>query len=1536
MEKYKTLLIIFFLFTVNSLFSQPDNTALGDVQVAAPEVASLAKFSEASNNHFTGAASISIPIEVLQEGNIQVPISVNHQASGVRVGDVSSRVGLNFSLSGSGVISRTILGIEDEDDNGYLNTNYDYNLQQVLTNVSLGLADGEPDLWSYSLPGGPSGKFIINKSINEIVQYPRTDVKIEVSGNDLEEFTITTPDGTKYLFGQAGNENYDGYIQVGELPQAFAPSEPKKANARNATGPRRQHTEWYLRKIVSYDDNYEINYTYTAKEYIMLSPASEQYSKVFSNRTTSDPGFLQAEQGFGEGSESVGSFNVLAANNGRTIHPLYASIQMFEPKELTSITTSTTRVDFIEGTSKRQDLDAAPYSDSEIANNLARPSYLMYPLAQIKVSGIGGSPYCKTVNFSYDYFKAFANPTHSFDVRLKLNSIQEVTCNGTGEIVNPYIFDYYTDDNLGFDFVSWRLTKERDAYGYYNAESINNSKKFTIPATILSASHGSSVVTLSHGEAKRQTEFEPMRYGSLKSVKYPEKGKTEFIYEANSIKRVTYDTTEVAGKFRPTLSNCALNSSSNTACCGTQYGYQIYNFDQGEIDSLLIRIYIQNVGCMSEPGVPYEGFVLLVVRDMVTGNLIGTLKEGNSTSLIDSITIDMKSAYPSMMAGRDYQFELEVTECRGFLFFRKKQINETVSNELVGGLRLAAQHSYDRSNNLLTSRFYDYSRKDEPGVSSGVVYKKPYFGQVISGGDITAVNSSGFSYNNFFVKFSWNSTPILSLTDIQGYHIGYQSIREYQSNGAFTDFVFKTRSLDSELGNTLLPYPIAPLQYFYDNGKPSSREQGGNDGSADFIVSHQGFHAGSFTQSISQNQAARVETESGEAGTLHLANRFNWQHSGFYRTFRDTIIKDGVRTVVHYAYPTFPPEHLQPTEITMTNSDGEVTVNKTRFSHEIVADGDLPNQSVYQEMIDRNMVAVPIEQTREIDGTLVSGTRSEFNIFHGDPYLEKVSQYETTWDTLGNEVQTGWELLGTIDEYYDFGKKKKLTRKHWSPMEYEYHPVHRLPTKKTFLNFEWNYAYHAGSRLISRITDIDGQYTDFRWDGLARVDSIISRLGAIKVDFTYKYAGQDVSRPQTYIQQKTTFTPVTGSDLQEQTVWSYFDDLSRPFQTVKQAYSADSGFDVVSAIEYDDYSRPYKQFEEFEIASSGGHSVVVPANTPFTLTTYEETSLNRPMSSTPPSWHTTIFEYGANTAADAVMNLRTGAAYTAGLLTKAVVIDPNLHKSIVFKDKRNRPVLNRKEGKTTVDRADTYSLFDAKERPFIIVPPAATLTTTPELIFKTFYDGANNPVFKKIPDMAIMEMRFNDRDLMIAQQRGNLRKDGKWIITQYDDYGRPEQTGLNSTPTTVNEVWTKSFYDGDQNVDLINAPNFINSGLLNFQNPKRNIGKLTASQAEVLNGNQLIGIRNISFFNYDDHGRVIFQPTRNHRGGWVITSSKYDFADNLTQADRIFYLSEPPNPEYKDTINNTYDHQARLIDSYHSMRDESRQHISRLAYTAKR
>ena len=313
---------------------------------------------------------------------------------------------------------------------------------------------------------------------------------------------------------------------------------------------------------------------------------------------------------------------------------------------------------------------------------------------------------------------------------------------------------------------------------------------------------------------------------------------------------------------------------------------------------------------------------------------------------------------------------------------------------------------------------------------------------------------------------------------------------------------------------------------------------------------------------------------------------------------------------------------------------------------------------------------------------------------------------------------------------------------------------------------------------------------------------------------------------------------------------------------------------------------PDKEYEPFEGANGTGDFAVLPPNTPFQKTDYEASPLNRVVSITPPDWnYPNTQEYAANTAADLVHQYELGpnSYYAPDLLFKNTEIDGNGNKTITFSDKRGKKVLVRKTNSSETEKNDLYYLFDDKERRTIIIPPSASLST-PDLIYTKLYDGADNVIEKKIPDKEKMEMVYEVRDLPIASRGGNLRADGKWMVTEYDDYGRPEKTGLNTSPTTVNELWAKNLYDGNQSVNFNSfVPPFGNN---NLNNPKITIGKLTATQVEVLNGNQMSNFRILTFFNYDDYGRIAHQPQIHHRDGAIVNLFDYDFADNVTKHSR--------------------------------------------------
>src|SRR5437016_4892618 len=83
----------------------------------SPEVASLGRYGSYEVNYYTGVPDISIPIYDIQVGELRLPISISYHASGIKVTETPSRIGLGWSLSAGGTITRKIQGKPDEQPN---------------------------------------------------------------------------------------------------------------------------------------------------------------------------------------------------------------------------------------------------------------------------------------------------------------------------------------------------------------------------------------------------------------------------------------------------------------------------------------------------------------------------------------------------------------------------------------------------------------------------------------------------------------------------------------------------------------------------------------------------------------------------------------------------------------------------------------------------------------------------------------------------------------------------------------------------------------------------------------------------------------------------------------------------------------------------------------------------------------------------------------------------------------------------------------------------------------------------------------------------------------------------------------------------------------------------------------------------------------------------------------------------------------------------------------------------------------------------
>lgn len=501
-----------------------------EVSITSPTAAALGKFADIPVNYHTGIPTINIPVYTIQEGSLRLAIALNYHAGGLKVMEPASWVGAGWALSAGGVITRTVQGAPDErqtsaahsqqmfghlSDRGYNNYLWYNNAGNPNTPVFLkdiysGAADGEPDLFFFNF-GGYSGKFYFGDDQVPVV-LPEQDLKIEYVYTpgifkSIDKFIITTPDGTRYFFGKTDDPGDTDPI---DIPLSFT------VNGYGVEG--RSISSWYLNKIQSADNVFQITFTYQPENYsyntISMYPIDyNEYIK-----------------------------------NGCDVAKVF-----IEGVRLSSISFSNGTVNFIPG-QVRTDLGAfTPRDLPDVVNTEATA------LGEVQITDNGGN--CKKMIFNYDYFVdnttpltgLFINSAETDKKRLKLLSVQEKSCDNT-ETVPAYVFDYYTE------LVPRRLSFAQDHWGFYNGA---NNTGTLIPTYIESP-------TTTISGANRDSKWPEMRGGTLKKITYPTGGYAEYDYEANTTwlsysKPVnTYSFGSSVGYDGSTTSNVNVTFSGNT------------------------------------------------------------------------------------------------------------------------------------------------------------------------------------------------------------------------------------------------------------------------------------------------------------------------------------------------------------------------------------------------------------------------------------------------------------------------------------------------------------------------------------------------------------------------------------------------------------------------------------------------------------------------------------------------------------------------------------------------------------------------------------------------------------------------------------------------------------------------------------------------------------------------------------------------------------------------------------------------------------
>lgn len=207
MNKFK-ILLVFWLMVGGNLLAQTDEVQLAPVIIPpSPTVSSLGQYGLVPVNMSVGKISPEIPLYTFRTKNLTLPISLTYDGSAVKTDEISSWVGMHWSLNCGGVVGRIIR--DDEDGLNYFTKPYPSSFLpsspdglQYLEDATMipTSVDTEPDLFTYNFLGY-SGKFVFDRT-GEVVSMPRTNLRIQrlVVTSGPGSFIITTPDGVKYTF----------------------------------------------------------------------------------------------------------------------------------------------------------------------------------------------------------------------------------------------------------------------------------------------------------------------------------------------------------------------------------------------------------------------------------------------------------------------------------------------------------------------------------------------------------------------------------------------------------------------------------------------------------------------------------------------------------------------------------------------------------------------------------------------------------------------------------------------------------------------------------------------------------------------------------------------------------------------------------------------------------------------------------------------------------------------------------------------------------------------------------------------------------------------------------------------------------------------------------------------------------------------------------------------------------------------------------------------------------------------------------------
>ena len=500
---------------------------VNNVVPVSPNATSLGIFGSVPVGHYTGVPNISIPLYEIQSGDLKVPIKLSYHASGVKLAQEASFVGLGWALNAGGCIIREIkhwgdfgsdywvngigeVSIEDSyysdpefpesnNENG-INVHRYENDGNPINNTLINLhkylfnkKDSEPDIFRYNFCNMTGSFFFKNaKDKKAEATISNKDVYLKIIYDVSEKsFEFTDAYGNRYFFGSSETTREKTTVHTSTRRSLPSTSEP-----RSVVPPRRFRdpqvlTAWYLDKVITSQKD-TITFQYEKEEIYRPINVSEDVSYMI------DGAKLELQSSGGSYSSTLdGAYK-------------YYNLTYTENEQLLLRKISFNDGDINLGYSSREDIESTTQEKARKANDLT------------VVDKLGNV--VKKVKFNYSYLGSNHyldnTPEKYLRRRLLLDGVDMVIPEHSNYVDHKYIF-YYNRNSL-----PPKNANTSDHWGYCNGLHEKYNVDFHYSPSIKSGKRTFEGIDKNADEIFCQ-------YGILTSIQYPTGGRTDFTYELN-------------------------------------------------------------------------------------------------------------------------------------------------------------------------------------------------------------------------------------------------------------------------------------------------------------------------------------------------------------------------------------------------------------------------------------------------------------------------------------------------------------------------------------------------------------------------------------------------------------------------------------------------------------------------------------------------------------------------------------------------------------------------------------------------------------------------------------------------------------------------------------------------------------------------------------------------------------------------------------------------------------------------------------------